>query len=360
MKSSDEVILSITGDGFTNSITGWTDVRISRGIERMPNDFEISMSEIFPGVDQIIAREGMACTIDIGEDRIISGWIDQVINSIGPEEHPIRIVGRGYCQDLVDCSAVWQGGQFLNQTVLKIAQSLAKPFGINVICENPGAAFPVVRMTPGESPFAIISRLCMIRGLLCYEDENGDLNLSGVGSDGAAGGIQEGVNVEHASLTLAMNQRFSDYTVLQQGAAFLFDATGNQSLAVYTAKDTLVPRFRPKYITVENGDANEQVAIHRAQTEANRRLGRGHALTVGIDSWRDLDGDLWYPNTIVQLDIPTLKISKQSWLIGEIDYTYGIQGKHCEMTIMPPGAFDVLPVLNQPIPADMVHAFSTK
>lgn len=97
MKRSDEVILSIAGDGFTNAITGWTDVRITRGIERCPNDFEISMSEVFPGVDQIIAREGMACTIDIGQDRVITGWIDQVINSIGPEAHPIRIVGRGYC-----------------------------------------------------------------------------------------------------------------------------------------------------------------------------------------------------------------------------------------------------------------------
>lgn len=354
--SSDEVVFTIQGDGFTNAITGWTDVRISRGIERMPNDFDISMSEIFPNVDQIIARPGLSCTIDIGEDRVISGWIDRVINSIGPDAHPIRIVGRGYCQDLVDCSAVWQGGQFLNQTILQIARTLAKPFGIDVICNNPGAAFPVVRMTPGESPFAIISRLCMIRGLLCYEDENGDLNLTGVGSDGAAGGIQQGVNVEHASLAMAIDQRFSAYTVMQQGAAFLSDAVGDQSLAVYTVEDTQVPRFRPKYISVENGDANEQVAIRRAQWEANRRLGRGYALNVGIDSWRDLDGDLWYPNTIAQLDIPTLKISKQSWLIGDIVYTYGMQGKHCEMTIMPPGAFDVEPVLYLPVPADFAIA----
>ena len=354
--NNDDVVLSITGNGFTNSISGWTDVRISRGIERMPSDFDISMSEIFPGANQIIARPGMPCTIDIGSDRVITGYIDRVINSIGAEEHPIRIIGRGMCQDLVDCSAVWHGGQFLNQTVFQIAQHVAKPFGIDVLCATPGAAFPQVCMTPGESPFALVSRLCMIRGLLCYEDEYGNWILGGVGSDGTGGGIEQGANVERASLILAMDQRFSDYTVIQQGAAFLADAIGNQALAVYTVKDAQTPRFRPKYIMVENGDAGDSVAIRRAQWEANRRLGRGYALTVTIDSWRDLDGDLWYPNTLAPLDIPALKIAKQSWIIGDVAYTTGLQGKHCEMTIMPPHAFDVEPILYVPVPADVAQA----
>lgn len=356
---SDEVVLTIYGDGFSNALTGWKEVRVTRGIERMPGDFDISMSEIFPSPDQIICQPGMKCTVDIGDDRVITGYIDRVINAIGPNDHPFRVIGRGYCQDLVDCSAVWQGGQFTNQNVLQIATALCDPYGISVICDNQsdlGDSFFQICLTPGESPFAVISRLCHIRGLLCYEDENGDLNLSRVGSDGAAGGIQEGANVENASLVMSMDQRYSDYSVIQQGAAFLSDALGDQGLAIYTVKDAQVPRFRLKYIPIENEDANQKVALLRAQWEANRRIGRGYMLNVQVDSWRDLDGDLWYPNTLAPLDLPTLKIANQTWLIGEISYTTGINGKHCDMTIMPPQAFDVEPILYVPVPADVAEA----
>lgn len=359
MSASDEVVLSLTDSGgVSNAISGWTDVRITRGIERMPSDFQISMSEVFPGIEQIIARPGMGCALDIGADRVVTGYVDRVVIGLGPQQHPITIVGRGRCQDLVDCSAVWQGGQFMNQTVFQIAQAVAAPFGIDVVCEEPGDPFPQVCMTPGETPFSLISRLCRVRGLLCYEDENGDLVLCRVGSDGAAGGLQQGINIESASLTMAMDQRFSDYTVIQQGAAFLSDALGNQSLDLYTVKDGQVPRFRPKYIPVENEDANQAVAMLRAQWEANRRLGRGYALSVTNDSWRDLDGDLWYPNTVVPLSVPTLKVDGQSWLIGEITYSAGMGGKRCELTIMPPQAFDIEPILYVPVPADVVQALN--
>lgn len=360
-KISDDVVLTIYGDGFSNAITGWKEVRVTRGIERMPGDFDISMTEVFPDPNQIICLPGMECTIDIGDDRVITGYIDRVINSIGPDSHQFQITGRGYCQDLVDCSAVWQGGQFKNQNVLQIAVALCEPYGISVICDNQadlGDPFYQICMTPGESPFAVISRLCHIRGLLCYEDENGGLNLSRVGSDGAGGGIQEGANVESASLVRSMDQRYSDYSVIQQGVAFLGDALGDQGLAIYTVKDVNVPRFRMKYIPVENNDANQKVALLRAQWEANRRVGRSYMLNAQVDSWRDLDGALWYPNTLVPLDIPTLKIANQTWLIGEISYTTGMNGKHCDMTIMPSHAFDVEPINGLPMDQDVAAALS--
>lgn len=346
-KLNDVVVLSITGNGVTNSISGWTDVKITRGIDRIPGSFEISASEPIPGFNQVIALPGMSCTVDIGGDRVITGYIDRLAMSLNPEEHALSITGRGKCQDLVDCACWWPGGQFLNQTALQIAQNVAKPFGIGVRCDNPGIPFPSFCVNIGETAFALIERACRLRGLLCYEDENGDLVLGVAGTEGTAGGVEEGVNVEDASVIISMDQRFSVYSVIPSGVAFMADSIGEQSLSVYDVTDADVGRFRPKFIGIENGDANHVTANLRAIWESNRRFGLGNLVSVRIDSWRDLDGNLWIPNTNVPLHLPTLKIVDKTLLVGEVTYSMGLDGKHCSMKIMPSEAFGVEPMTPQ-------------
>lgn len=353
----NDVQLTLYGDDITTTISGWTEVRITRGIERMPSDFSIAMTEHFPGVDDIVALPGMKCVVTIDGDTVVTGYVDRVINGIGPGQHAVHIVGRGYCQDLVDCSAVWSGGVFQNLDALAIAQHVADPFKIKVVADDDvGDVFPVVCMLPGESPFSLINKICRLRALLCYENELGQLVLARAGSEGDAGGLKEGANVENATFAMSMDQRYSDYTVIQQGAAFMADMIGNQPLDVYTFKDPLVPRFRPKYLVPEYGDANYSVAEAKARWEMNRRLGRGTLLSARVDDWRDANGDLWTPNTLAPLEMPTLKAPDVSWLIGEVTYTLGLEGRHADLLIMPPEAFQPEPVLLSPVDMQVAAA----
>ncbi|MEW9584911.1 phage baseplate assembly protein [Paraburkholderia sp. DGU8] len=41
---SDDVSLTVN----RSTVAGWTSVRITRGMERIPSDFDISMTERFP------------------------------------------------------------------------------------------------------------------------------------------------------------------------------------------------------------------------------------------------------------------------------------------------------------------------
>ncbi|WP_422449499.1 phage baseplate assembly protein, partial [Thermoanaerobacterium sp. DL9XJH110] len=41
----EELILTVGG----RELSGWTEVRVTRGIERCPSDFQIGMTERFPG-----------------------------------------------------------------------------------------------------------------------------------------------------------------------------------------------------------------------------------------------------------------------------------------------------------------------
>lgn len=349
--NSNELTLTVEDKGVTSQIAGWESIRVTRGIERVPCDFSLTMSERRPGAAAVIVKPGQKCTVDIGSDRVITGYADRFYNSITSGTHTISVTGRGKCQDLTDCSAVWQGGQFENMNVLQVAQKVAAPFGIKVTCAAPGEPLAPINLIPGESPLSIIAKQCQIRGLLAYEGADGNLILSRTGKRKAAGGIALGVNVEAATLSLTMDQRFSEYVVINQGALAVQELKIGPD--VFAFKDPLVPRLRPKYLLVENQDAEYVVAKAKAQWEMNRRLGRAHVLSVTVSSWRDSAGRLWEPNTLCHLSLDRLGVVDKTWLIGEVTYQRDSSGTHAQLTLMPPQAFDVQPVLYQPIYLDI-------
>ena len=76
-----------------------------------------------------------------------------------------------------------------------------------------GGAIPQFNLMIGESAFEVIERVGRYRGLLAYDQPDGSLILAQVGATQAASGFTEGENVQEATLTWSMDQRFSDYDV---------------------------------------------------------------------------------------------------------------------------------------------------
>lgn len=174
----DDLSLKVAGQ----TIAGWTSVRVSAGIESCPRDFDIAMTEHYPGEFAAVSvKQGDACEVYIGADRVVTGYVDSFIPSIAPGQHQIQITGRGKCADLVDCSAEWDSFQISSATALSIAQKLADPYGIAV--EGIGDVGPPVPQTNiiwGETAYAIIERIARFRALLVYESPGGNLILSRV------------------------------------------------------------------------------------------------------------------------------------------------------------------------------------
>lgn len=349
----DDRVRLVTGG---NEISGWQEVRITRGIERIPVDFAVTMTDPIPGIASLPVAMGDAQQIFIGDDLVCTGFVDRVSLSIGPGRHDIAVAGRGRCADLVDCSAVWQGGQWMNATLATIATELATPFSVQVVAPNTGEPFPQYNLQPGESPFSVIEKLARVRGQLAYEDEQGRLVIGQCGTGSAQGAIVQGSNVESATLAMSMDQRYSDYIVIPQGIQLMLDNTGGQPMQTYSVQDKQVTRYRPRYMIPEGGDALAQLAQTKCQWEANRRLARGYILSVTVDDWRDRAGVLWTPNTLVNVQIPAIKANDVQWLIGEVTYRLGRDGRHADLIIMPADGFKPEPVLYQPIAQDTALA----
>lgn len=354
---SDEVSISLGGAGAQTILTGWQSVRVTNGIERMPPDFEVTFTEPLPGSTSGVAVPGMNCVLSIGSDAIITGYIDHVIDRMTDTQHVLTLTGRGMTEDLVDCAAVWPGAMFNNVTALDLATKVSAPYGIVAVTdESDLPRLPVFMVNLGETAFEIIDRICKLSGLLSFEQPDGTLLLTRVGTAQAASGFQQGVNVQAASIDNSMDQRFSDYTVVYPGNQLLGDL-GEAPLTTYSFKDATVPRFRQKYIELLSNGTTVTLAKAQAMWEMNRRIGRSQVVRVTVDSWRDQGGTLWTPNTLADVELPALKVPKTQLLIGEVTFTLGLDtGTTVEVELMPPAAFGVEPIPYMPIPLDVVQA----
>jgi prophage tail gpP-like protein len=344
---SDDVTVVIDGQAYG----GWQDVRITRGIERLPSDFELRLTDIYAGeADALQIKPGESCVVKIGGAVIVTGYIDVVMPSISSTSHEIVVLGRSKCADLVDCSAEWPGNQIAGASVLEVAKKLAEPYDIQVEASEgqEGLKIPFFSLMYGETPFDIIERLCRYSELLAYDDPFGNLFLTRVSkTDRAASGFREGFNVQSASAVLSMHDRFSEYASYPNAFNTLQEL-GEAGFLQSAQIDLGVPRHRLKiFISDGTGLGGADVAQRRAGWEASRRFGRSAIVRLTTDSWRDRAGVLYEPNTLVAVDLPSLKITGKLWTISEVTYRKGDQGTLCDLVIMAPQAFDVAPTAFQ-------------
>ncbi|WP_408495700.1 phage baseplate assembly protein [Paraburkholderia xenovorans] len=350
-------------------LTGWTSIRLSMGIERLPSDFDISFTRPPPGITELLIQPGDRVQVILGPDIVLTGFVDRYQPSYSAREHTIRIAGRSLCQELVDCAAFWPNGQMLNLRVLQIAKNLCGAYGIDVNLAagtDQGDPIPQLNVMAGETSYSILERLCRFRGLLMYDQPDGSLLIASGGTqDGSsqaapigtrvvAGGFAEGVNVLAASAMFSMDGRFSNYDALYQGLDTLKDIGDGGNLIAH-ASDSTVPRFRYRVIVSENVTGGAIVAQQRVNWEMARNYGRSLQVRLTTDSWRDTDGVLYQPNTLVDIDLPNLTLPPVRWLISEVTYKRDEGGTTADLVIMPPQAFYQEPLILYPIAPDVTN-----
>ncbi len=330
-------------------LQGWQSVRVTADCERVPRAFDIVFTDRYPGQQRVVVKPGDTCQLLIGGDLVVTGYIDRFVPAISKDQHVMRIMGRGKCQDLVDCSAVIKGMQISGASALVLAQGLASPYGVTVrSLGGNGPAIPQFNVTLGETPYEIVERVARYATLLSYEDENGDLLLAAVGATTMQSGFAEGVNVEAAQGIFSMDGRYSDYLPAIMSVDSLSDlGSGNTPFPV--VKDRGVPRFRQLIVVSEQFQYGQSVAQARAQWEMSRRYGRSQVAHVVCDSWRDSSGALWRPNAVVPLlDVPSTYINGDGWIIANVSFIRDDErGTVAELEMMPKEAFTPEPSILQ-------------
>lgn len=346
--------------------TGWESVSISRDLNQMTSSFTFSVSDKWrESKGDWPFSPGKAIIIGIGDsDPILSGYIDSVNASVTNESRSITVAGRDKTGDLVDSAAIDVKWAFTGASLFSMAKLYADKFSIPVTQDSADALkiFPKVRnVTPGETVFNLLSRLAKIRGVLLTSTKDGGLHITdrkGSATDrfadkvlGSAvgkamgidkAGLQQGQNVISASASFDDSNRFQAYLVKSQTKGNDNNKGKNTVTNFGQAIDSGVKRVRTKYFK-PNQSMNSDECKDYAQWLANVYAVGSVQLNIVVQGWRNLDGDIWAINQVVDTNVTYVGISRQNMLITGVTFKQSLQGTFTDITLTRMDGFQAQP-----------------
>jgi prophage tail gpP-like protein len=319
---------------------GWTSVRISAGVDRVARDFNVTITRQWPGggegTPQI--KNGDSVEVLIGTDLVITGWVEATPVRYDASQVTMGIVGRSKTADLIDCSAV--ATQYSGKSLVGIATSLAKPFGITVVDNGaPGTAVIDAQAEHGETAVETLNRLLGQVQALAYDDPQGRLVLGSVGSGKASTALVLGENILSCDTERSVRERFSDYLVTGQRPG-TDDDFGEATISAIrqTTRDAGVSRYRPHTLQ-QSGTATTASCKARCEFEARQRAARTLETTYTVQGWRQGNGVLWAPNMRVIVWDPLLGFDNDELVIAEVTYSQDGNGTTTELRVGPADAY---------------------
>jgi len=300
----DEVVTVIAGG---MEWTAWRRVTVRASFQDAARSFQIEAAAE-PGGAATAWTFKAGTEIDILFNGALAcrGYVDRYQPKLS--EHnlaEITISGRSRSQDFIDSSAVHDTGQFKNKTPQEIGAELDK-FGVGIATDQQLDKVPVYRITPGETAFRCVEKLCREQGVFAVGQADGSILITKAGKKRHAGGIIEGENMKVGEADHNWSGRHSDVTVRGQKPY----GHGEDALQIEgIARDAEVGRYRP-VIIVHDGDTDKNRAKKRASTRRDREAGNSLKAYVTVQGCHDAGGALWEPGALIFTQSPFLDVSQ--------------------------------------------------
>lgn len=317
---------------------------------------------------------GAGCTIRIGQQVVMVGYVDTVSVNYSPESHSISITGRDRTADLND-STIGPGIDFSGPITLEnICRKTLDTMGLSDIAvyDRTGgiSTFDQSELVSAEidkNGFEFLESYARQRQVFLMGDGAGNIMIARSGTGGPVAAIQNVIgksnnNVLEASYSDNREQRFSLYSYdAQQSPASIFEES-NEVIANQTgqATDGDIRETRRLYQKLEESGVS-QTASERAAWEANIRRSRGKKYSAKVQGFYSDSArrNLWTPNQIVSVNDDFTDIHA-NMMIWSVEYSYSIAGGSVtRLECAPPDALSleaqepVRQKKNQPVAPDL-------
>jgi len=330
---------------------GWKEIRVLRSLEQGADIFDLALTDRW-GDDRLPVpiRAGTPGELWLGDERIVTGYVDDAMPDYDDQTHTVRVEGRSKAGDLVDCSLAPEKGkplQWSGRTLLQIAKDLAWRFGIEVSAEvDEGAAFTRVAMEPGQTVWEFLERLARIRGVRIVSRPDGGLLITRAGTASYQTALVLGQNILRASGQFSSREQFSDYIVQGQvtGGSKTWDATSAEGSAHVSSQvsNAYVGRYRPTVVVLDETDGIAD-AKRRAEWQRNVAWGRGQGVVYTVSGWTAGTEGLWHPNRLVRVEDAFMGINGDR-LIMSVQFLLDGRGQRTELRVMPREAAELIPL----------------
>jgi len=341
---NDEAILKVGG----NEFNGWTNVTIEKSMRQITGSFGLSTIDIhsgFPYKWNILM--GAECILEINDQKVITGYIEDIIIDYDATSHNIQFGGRDKTGDLVDCSFDQITKEWKGLSIKEIIKRVCAPFEIDVVVDtsvltDANAIWPeTVKADEGETAFDLIIKLCKMKAILPISYSDGKLTLTRAGTNYKANDVlEQGENILKGNFDNSNKERFQTYIVKGQGKGedtkSIFSFTG----AIGRRTDNVITRYRPIIIFTET-KCDSGKCVERAKWELNNRAGASRSVNYEVQGWTQSDGKIWPLNAMVDVRDNILGIEK-SLLISDLSFTVSESGTVTQMRLVDPNTFKVL------------------
>lgn len=337
----DKMLVSVGGRNYS----GWKNISVRASMESLAHGFQVSLADIGPtDISKIIPGEPLTLIVDQDgfQTTVFSGFVDDRNRTRAGGNTSLEITGRSKTADLVDCSAIYGNNTFIEIDFTKMAEQLAKPFGIKVVSYlDPGEKIKNYTIKNGASVFSVLEENARKVGALLSTNWDGDLVLSyadaALRSDAD---LVDGVNVQKLSEKWSAKKRHSKY--IFKGQATVAGGKpweSDQTIAIKKeANDPGVTRYRPKIVT-PSGKMNSTELQQTANWEAQVRTGRSKYYVAEVDGWfQGTTGQPWQINSVANLYSSDFEVDTL-FLITEVEFTKDEKGTTSSITLKDPRTY---------------------
>lgn len=320
----------------------WTEIRIKFSLDSMdtveltaphnPGDpvFRASFkplkfSEVTVAIDGVVIFTGTLM------------FIDPDVSTKGRTIHASCYSRPGVLADCTPPASYLDKLQWDDTSLQIIAEKLAEPFGIKVVFNaKSDIVIKRIALNVGDKIFPILVKLAQPRGLIIGNTPSGDLLFDRPAKTGAP--VANLVEGEPPFLSAKPSLNPQEY---------YSSITGIEPTIVKVLKGEQLPIrnphlngvVRPLTYTVDDVDATGKNSVHS-------KMGRMFANVVSYNlilaGWRDENGNLWAPNTTVNIYAPGAMVySPYEFLIRNVILSRSIDnGEVTELALVLPGVFD--------------------
>lgn len=324
---------------------GWKTVDVRRSLDHAADTFSLGLTDRWAGETQRRPiRMGSPCEVWIDNQKLITGYVDDVNLRYNATERTIEVEGRSKVADLIDCALPYtkEKAQFNGLDFPTLARRLAKPFGIDVVDEV--GKFKPKRnrsLDPGVRVFEFLEEWSRVEAVFMVSNTDGNLVIARASDKKIATALELGKNIKEADGRYSMKDRFSDY--FYEGQRPRWSApVGNLPPNLSGYADDMQVRYRPTLII--NDDAENPGDIQRrAEWQRNIAYGRSMSVTYTVLGWAHAEG-LWEPNRLVRIVDEWMGLDGVWWLIATVRFRLDENGQRTELTVSPKEAFDLIPL----------------
>lgn len=342
----DPVILQIGSDRHE----GWQEVRIRLSLEQIADSFELVLTERWrDSGERRPVRPGEACIVSVGDELVLTGYVDDVLPDYDATTHTIVARGRSKTADLVDCSG--PDTRFDGRTLVQIARALAEPYGIEVVdTVQASRPFRAFALEDGQPIAEALERAAQIRGARVVTDAEGRLVIVHAVQREVTPALVLGGNIRRGAGQFSDRDRFHTYIVEGQTTGG-DDWWGEQAVTPRgQARDPRVRQPRTTLIVCDT-PADGADCRERAELEARMRWAKGRGVTYTVGGWRN-DQGVWRPGDLVQVRDEYLGLD-EALLISDVQLIESNdEGRIAELRVAPPEAFEPVPVSEPAPPAE--------